>query len=159
MEKESITLKIIKSSILRKFIWVLPLALPIAGVIYFDGTILAETELGDPVNLYIDVPLPMSMVHYSLVAALILVFTPFKRIMGMCIGLALGGICFYGLDQYDQLRDLSSMGLSSTPLIEMITISREGKWFIASMGLCVVTQLIYGIADIIQLWQRRNKTD
>jgi len=156
MEKESITLKTIISSALRKFIWTIPLALPIAGIIYFDGQILAETELGDPVNLYIDVPLPMSMVHYSLIAALILVFTPLKRIMGMCIGLAIGGICFYGLDQYDQLKDLSSMGLSSTPLIEMITITREGKWLITSMALCIITQVIYGIADIIQLRQHRN---
>lgn len=158
MEKEHITTKSALRCASKKALCTLPLAVPIIGIIHYSGKILAQTELGDPVQLYTDAPLPMSMVHTCLIMALLFIFTPFKRISGIAIGLALGGLCFYGLDQYEQLKDISEMGLSSMPLMEMISITNDGRNFLVSMAACIGTQILYGIADPIILRYRRKKT-
>jgi len=124
----------------------LPLALPIAGIIYLDGQILADGELLDPVELYKSHPLCMKFVHWSLVVALIAAFTPFKRVSCLASGMAIGAFVFYGIDLYSQLKDLSEMGLSKQPLIEMVEVSKYGRWLVIMCALCGITQIIYGLA-------------
>jgi len=124
----------------------LPLAIPIAAIIYLDGQVLADGDFIDPVELYKSHPLCMNFVHWNLVIALILAFTPFKRLSSMTTGIALGAFGFHGIDLYSQLKDLSDMGLSKQPLIEMIEISTYGKWLILICALSVTTQIIYAIA-------------
>ncbi|MBT8044452.1 MAG: hypothetical protein KJO79_05820 [Verrucomicrobiae bacterium] len=132
-------------SIVRSLLLALPLALPIAGIIHLDGKILADGELIDPVEIYKSHPMCMKFVHWSLVIALITAFTPFKRVSSLAAGIAIGSFLFYGVDLYSQLKDLSGMGLSKQPLIEMVEISSHGKWLIGMCILCAVTQIIYGI--------------
>lgn len=124
----------------------LPLALPITGIMYLDGQVLADGELLDPVELNKSHPLCMKLVHWSLVIALITAFTPFKHISSLAAGIAIGSFFFYGIDLYSQLRDLSEMGLSKQPLIEMVEVSTYGHWLIVMCALCLATQIIYGLA-------------
>jgi len=124
----------------------LPLALPISGIIYLDGQILADSELLDPIELYKSHPLCMKFVHWSLVIALIAAFTPFKRVSSLASGMAIGAFVFYGIDTYSVLKDLSEMGLSKQPLIELIEVTKYGKWFVIMCALCGITQVIYGLA-------------
>jgi len=130
----------------------LPLALPIAGIMYFDGSVLADGELIDPVEVYKSHPMCMKFVHGSLVVALIAAFTPFKRISSFAAGIAIGGFLFYGVDQYSQLKEIDEMGLSEQSLLEMVIISSDGKWLVAMCILCAITQAIYGIvAPLIRM--------
>ena len=87
----------------------------------------------------------MKFVHWSLMIALVAAFTPFKRISSLAAGIAIGGLLFCGTDLYSMLKDLSEMGLSKHPLIEMVEISSHGKWLVVMCILCAVTQTIYGI--------------
>ena len=158
MEKESLTTKKRLRLLLKKTIWAILLALPILSIIHFDGKILAEIELGDPVDLYNDAPLPMSVVHWSLITALIFSCTPFKGVCSLATGIALGGFLFYGLDQYEQLKDLSEMGLSSLPLMEMVTLTSDGKWLITSIIICIISQCVYGlVTPVLQIIRQKNR--
>lgn len=149
MEEKSITAPAKSSmalSLLKYILWSIPLAIPILGIMVFDGKVLAEiVDLGDPVpvNLETDVPLPMVVVSWCLIVALVSAFTPWKRISSLAVGLAIGGITFYALDQYEQLKDMEEMGLSSTPLMEMVNITTDGKYLIVFIALCLMTQTLY----------------
>lgn len=146
-------------TLVKKCLWTLPLALPIIAVMHFDGKVLAEIDLGDPVNLYNDVPIPMSMVSWALIVALITTFTPFKRLSSLAVGLAIGGIAFFALDQYEQLKDMEEMGLSSKPLMELVTITKDGKYLIGSIALCLFTQTLYAfITPIIRIFKKLRST-
>ena len=123
----------------------LPLALPIIGIMHFDGKVLADGELIDPVEVYKSHPMCMEFVHGSLVIALIAAFTPFKRLSSFAAGMALGAFLFYGVDQYSQLKEIDEMGLSEQSMLDMVVISSDGKWLVAMCILCAVTQAIYGI--------------
>ena len=158
MEEKIITPKSTAITLVKKFLLTLPLALPIMGIMHFDGNILAEIDLGDPVNLYNDVPLPMSVVSNSLIVALIAAFTPFKRLSSLAVGLAIGGIAFYSLDQYEQLKDMEEMGLSSKPLMEMVTLTDSGRCLIASIAICLLTQVLYAFAaPTLRFFKRRKQ--
>ena len=149
-------------TLVKKGLYTLPLALPIMAIMYFDGHILAEVVIfgpAEPVNLYEEVPLPMSAVSYSLIVALIAAFTPFKRLSALAVGLAIGGIAFYILYQYEELKD---MGLSSKPLMEllmeMVTLTDSGRCLIASIALCLLTQVIYAFAaPLIRFLKKRKQ--
>jgi len=134
------------TAILKYALASLALALPIMGIMHFDGKVLADIEMGDPVELYKDYPECMKLVSWSLTIALIAAFSPFKSISSLGVGIALGSFAFYGIDQYTQLRDLEEMGLSSKPLMEMVTITPEGTWLIRMCVICAAVHILYGLA-------------
>ena len=152
MEEKSLTSPFSARRLVIKFLLTLPLAIPIMAIMYYDDRILAEiVDIGDPVpvNLTTDVPIAMSMVSWALLAALITAFTPFKRLSAMAVGLSIGGISFYALDQYEQLKDMEEMGLSSKPLMDIVQLTSDGKCLIAWIVICLITQAAYGLVTPI----------
>jgi hypothetical protein len=100
----------------------------------------------------------MQMVSIALTLAFISAFTPFKRLSSMATGLAIGGIAFYALDQYEQLKDLEEMGLSSKPLMEMFSLTSDGKALLIMTGLCLATQTIYALISPVTRYFKAKKS-
>ena len=145
MEKE----KLISSDTLRQIGLKLPvsllLAAPLLGMLITSNKVLAEVELGDPVELYKTHPWSMAFFRWCLIGGIIFAFTPFKRLCSLAAGLAVGSLVFYALDLYHQLEELSKMGLSSKPLTEMVTLSSAGKWMIGWTAATAATQIVLGL--------------
>lgn len=145
MEKEKLT----PAAILRFLATKLPvsilLAVPLTGMLVTSSEVLAEVELGDPVELYKTHALPMSFFRWCVICGIILAFTPFKRLCAMAAGLAVGSLVFYGLDLHQQLEELSKMGLSSKPLSEMVVLSSSGKWLVGWCAAAIGVQVLAGL--------------
>ncbi len=154
MEKE----KLINLAMLRRLALKLPLSIilmiPLWGMLVTSNEVLAEVELGDPVELYKTHPTAMAFFRWCVICGIIFAFTPFKRLCAMATGLAIGGLAFYAMDLYHQLGELSKMGLSSKPLTEMVALSSSGEWLMRWCICAGIVQALSGLASpSIRLWK------
>ncbi len=149
MEKEKLTNRCGLRRMAKALALSLILAIPIIGMLVTSSRVLAEVELGDPVELYKTHPWSMQFFRWCLILALCFAMTPFKNLSALAAGLAVGGLAFYGLDLYHQLKELSEMGLSAKPLTEMVVLSPDGKWLVAWSGLTLCTQILVGLVPPI----------
>lgn len=127
------------------------LAIPLWGMLSTSKQVLGEVELGDAVELYKSHPWSMEFFRWSVIVGIIFAFTPFKRLCAMAAGIAVGSLVFYALDLYRQLEELSKMGLSEKPLMEMLTLSSHGEWLIRWSVIVVITQILTGL--FFPIWQ------
>ncbi|MFT5906430.1 MAG: hypothetical protein ACI9E1_002038 [Cryomorphaceae bacterium] len=159
MEEKSMK-KLLKNKFLLEVIYIAFLVVPLLGILRNYDQSLAEIELGDPVLLTFSYPDFMELFKWALYAALFCSILPLTRkFYGMLLGFCLGGLMFLYQSTMADLRSLSEMGLSQTPLEEMIELTKQGENFAFWCIAAAICFLIVMLAECVQsLFRKKSGT-
>lgn len=152
--------KLLKNKFLLEIIYIAFLVVPLLGILRNYDQSLAEIELGDPVLLTFSYPDFMELFKWALYAALFCSILPLTRkFYGMLLGFCLGGLMFLYQSTMADLRSLSEMGLSQTPLEEMIELTKQGENFAFWCIAAAICFLIVMLAECVQsLFRKKSGT-
>jgi len=153
-------MKLLKNKLLLEVIYVALLVIPIIGILRNYDQSLADIELGDPVLLTFSYPDFMQLFKWALYAAIACSILPLTRkFYGILLGFCLGGLMFLYQSTMADLKSLSEMGLSKTPLEEMIILTEQGENFAFWCVVAAVCFIIVMLAECAQsLLRKKSRT-
>ncbi len=151
---------LLNNKVLLEIIYIAFLVVPLLGILRDYDQSLAEIELGDPVLLTFSYPDFMELFKWALYAALVCsILTLTRKFYGMLLGFCLGGLIFLYQSTMADLKSLSEMGLSKTPLEEMTKLTKQGENFAFWCITAAVCFIIVMLAECAQpLFRKKSGT-
>lgn len=148
-------MKFQKNKILLELLYVALLVIPIIGILRNYDQSLADIEMGEPVKLVFSYPDFMQLFKWALYTAILLSIIPLlRKFYGIFLGFCLGGLMFLYQSTMADLRSLNEMGLSKTPLEEMVKLTEYGEKFVFWCITAAVCFVIVMLAECGQsLWR------
>ena len=157
-------IKVKKKTVLLEIVYIVLLVVPLLGMLKHNDQSLADIELGDPVKLTFSYPDFMQLFKCALIAAICCSILPLTRkFYGILLGFCLGGLMFLYQSTMADLKSLSEMNLSQTPLEEMVKLTDSGEkftfWCIASVVCFIIVMLAECGQRVWMWWTDRRKSE